>query len=139
MTQDAVVTKVLPNNMAEVVVMRTTACGSNCGSCESCIYQSELKTVARNRIDAKPGQRVVIESKTSLVFNAAMLVYVMPLVLFLLGYAVAFAAGASEGLCILVSFLALVVSAVILVLSQRAKKDESKITFDIIRYNTEAV
>ncbi len=132
MTQDAVVTKLLPNNMAEVLVMRTTACGSNCGSCESCIYQSELKTVARNRIDAKPGQKVLIESKTSLVFNAAMLVYVMPLVLFLIGYALAWALGGSEGVCILVSFTALVISGVILVLTQRAKKGESKITFDII-------
>ena len=88
--------------------------------------------MARNRIDAKPGQRVVIESKTSLVFNAAMLVYVMPLVLFLLGYALASALGAGEGLCILVSFTALVLSGVILVLTQRAKKGESKITFDII-------
>ena len=32
MTQDAVVTKVLPNGMAEVVVSRGTACGSNCGN-----------------------------------------------------------------------------------------------------------
>ena len=132
MTQDAVVTKLLPGNMAEVLVMRTTACGSNCGSCESCIYQSELKTLARNRIDAKPGQKVLIESRTSLVFNAAMLVYVMPLILFLLGYALAYALGASEGICILVSFAALIASAVILVLSQRAKKGENKITFDII-------
>lgn len=132
MTQDAIVTKLLPDNMAEVLVMRTTACGSNCGSCESCIYQSELKTVARNRIDAKPGQKVLIESKTSLVFNAAMLVYVMPLVLFLIGYALAWALGGSEGTCILVSFMALVISGVILVLTQRARKGESRITFDII-------
>ena len=33
MTQDAIVTKCLPNGMAEVVVTRTTACGSNCGNC----------------------------------------------------------------------------------------------------------
>ena len=60
MTQDAVVTRLLPNNMAEVAVARTTACGGNCPSCESCIFQSELKTLARNRIQARPGQKVVI-------------------------------------------------------------------------------
>ena len=32
MTQDAVVTKLVPDNMAEVAVARTTACGGNCGS-----------------------------------------------------------------------------------------------------------
>ena len=65
MTQEAVVTRVFPNNMAEVAVTRTTACGGNCGNCESCIFQSELKTMAKNRVSARPGQKVLIESKSS--------------------------------------------------------------------------
>ena len=132
MTQDAVVVKVLPNNMAEVAVARTTACGGNCGSCESCIFQSELRTLARNRIGARPGQKVVIESQSSRIFGAAALVYVMPIVLFLLGYAVAYNLGAGEGLCVAVSFAALVLSAVILVYSQKLRKNKNPITFDII-------
>ena len=133
MTQDGVVTKLLPNNMAEVAVARTTACGGNCGSCESCIFQSEIKTVARNLIDARPGQKVVIASKSSTVFGAAALVYLMPIVLFLLGYALAFLAGAAEEICIAVSFAALLLSGVILVLSQKHKKKQQAFTFDIIR------
>ena len=133
MTQDAVVTRLLPKGMAEVAVARTTACGGNCGSCESCIFQGEIKTVARNLIDARPGQKVVIASKTSTVFRAAALVYLMPIALFILGYALASLAGAGEGLCIAVSFAALVLSAVILVVSQRAKKNKAPFTFDIIR------
>ena len=132
MTQDAVVTKLMPRGMAEVTVVRSTACGGSCGSCESCIYQNELKTLARNKIDAQPGQKVVIESKTSVVVGAAMLVYIMPLALFLIGYALAAAAGASEGLCIAVSFAALVVGAVILVTSQKLRKNKNPITFDIV-------
>ena len=132
MTQDAVVTRVLPDGMAEVVVARTTACGSNCGNCESCIFQNELKTLARNIIGARPGQKVVIESKSSTVFSAAAMVYVMPIVLFLLGYAAAYLLGAGEGLCVLVSFAALVFSAVILVLSQKKRAKTKPITFDII-------
>ena len=93
MTQDAVVTKLLPNNMAEVAVTRTTACGGNCGSCESCIFQSELKTPARNLVGARPGQKVVIESKSSSVYKAAMLVYVLPITLVVLGYLLAYLAG----------------------------------------------
>ena len=132
MTQDAIVTKLLPHDMEEVAVTRSTACGGNCGSCESCMFQSELKAVARNLIEAKPGQRVVIESKSSRIFGAAILVYVMPLLFFLLGYALAALAGAGEGIRILVSFAALLVSAVVLVLSQRRKNDKKPITFDII-------
>ena len=133
MTQDAVVTKLLPDGMAEVAVARTTACGGSCGSCESCIFQGEIKTLARNLIDAVPGQRVVIASRSATVFGAAALVYIMPIVLFILGYALASLAGASEGVGIVVSFLALLLSAAILVWSQRKKKNQQAFTFDIIR------
>lgn len=133
MTQDAVVTRLLPDNMAEVAVARTTACGGSCGSCESCIFQGEIKTLARNRIGAKPGQRVVIESRSSKIFGAAALVYIMPIALFILGYVLASLAGAGEGVCVAVSFAALLLSAVILVLSQRMKKNKNSFTFDIIR------
>ncbi len=132
MTQDAVVTKLLPNGMAEVAVTRGTACGGNCGSCESCRFQKELHTEARNLIQAQPGQKVTIESKSSRIFGAAVLVYVMPLLFFLAGYGLAAALGASEGVKILVSFAALLVSACVLVLSQRLNRNKNPITFDII-------
>lgn len=132
MTQDAIVVKILPDDMAEVVVARATACGGNCGSCESCMFQTELRAEARNLIQAKPGQRVTISSKSSRIFGAAFLVYVMPLLFFLLGYALAAAAGAGDGIRIAVSFASLLVSALILVLSQRLNKKKKPITFDII-------
>ena len=132
MTQDAVVLKILPNSMAEVSVTRSTACGSNCGNCESCIFQSELKAIAYNRIGAKPGQHVVISSSSRTVFSAALLVYIMPLLFFLIGYAVSSAFGASEGVCILVSFFFLAVSAIVLILSQKKKGPARQITYDII-------
>lgn len=132
MTQDAVVLKILPNSMAEVVVTRSTVCGSNCGNCESCIFQSELKAIANNRIGAKPGQRVVISSSSRTVFSAALLVYIMPLLFFLVGYAVSSIFGASEGVCVLVSFFFLAVSAVVLIVSQKKKGSAKQITYDII-------
>ena len=132
MTQDAIVTKLLPNSMAEVVVTRSTACGSNCGSCESCIFQSELKALAKNRIDAKPGQRVVIESRTSKVMSAAFWVYIIPLLFFTAGFIVASLFGASEGICILTSFLFLVLGACVLVQYQRKRDADKQIQFEII-------
>ena len=132
MTQDAIVLKLLDNNMAEVAVTRATACGGNCGSCESGMFQTELRAQARNLIQAKPGQKVTIESKSSRILGAAVLVYVMPLLFFLLGYGLAAAFGAGEGTRILLSFSALIVSALVLVLSQRFNKRKKPITFDII-------
>ena len=132
MTQDAIVVKLLPNSMAEVVVTRSTACGNNCGSCESCIFQSELKTLAKNNIGAKPGQKVVIASSSKKIFSAALLVYIMPLLFFLVGFAVSSALGASEGICVLVSFLSLIISAAVLIITQRNKTGSQQISFDII-------
>ena len=137
MTQDAVVTRILSENMAEVAVARTTACGGNCPSCESCIFQSEIKTLARNRIQARPGQKVVIATKSKDIFGAAVMVYLMPIVLMLVSYALASFCGAKEGLRILMSFLALLLSAGVLVLSQRSKKNKDRIQFEIVRFAEE--
>ncbi len=52
---------------------------------------------------------------------------------FLLGYALSYLAGGSEGVCVAVSFLALLLSGLILVLSQRKKKHQQAFTFDIVR------
>ena len=131
MTQDAIVRQVFDDGMAEVVVTRSTACGSNCGNCESCIFQSELCTRAKNLIGAKPGQRVVIESKSSKIYKATLLVYILPIVLVVAGYLIA---AAAEGLCIVSSFIGLALGAAITVVSQKHKKDKDKITFDIIQF-----
>lgn len=134
MTQDAVVFRCLNDDTAEVVVTRATACGSNCGSCEACVFQNELKTVARNLIGAKPGQKVLIESKSSRVYGAILLVYIVPILLAVLGCFAAYAAGASEGICVLCTFLGFILGAVITVLTQRLKKTKSDISFDIVKF-----
>ena len=133
MTQEAVVTKLLPNNMAEVAVRRTTACGGNCGSCESCVFQNELKTPAINTAQAAPGQKVLIESQSSRIFKAAFLVYVMPLLTFLLGYLLSVLLGLGESLQIVLSFAGMLVGGVLLVLSQKKLREKDKITFEIIQ------
>lgn len=132
MTQEAVVTKVYSNGTAEVAVTRMTACGGECGACEACIFQNELKTIAKNLVDAKVGEGVIIESKTSTVFKAVLLVYVMPLILFILGYAAAAAAGASEGLRIISSFVGLIIGGFAIIWSQKLKNSKNKFTYDII-------
>ena len=132
MTNEAIVTKRMPHNTAEVAVTRRTACGGNCGSCEGCVCDSEVRAVAENPLGARPGQRVIVESRNAEVYGAVVMVYIVPLILFLAGYLIAHALGASEGVSVAVSFGALALSALILVLSQKKKK-ENAITFTIIR------
>mgnify|MGYP002581510206 FL=1 len=73
MTQNAVVTKLISRHVAEVEVERGTACGGTCESCEACVFQSRIRAEALNKVSALPGQKVVIESKTSDVLGAAAL------------------------------------------------------------------
>lgn len=134
MTQDAVVTKVLNNGMAEVAVSRGTACGSNCGNCESCVFQNELKAFAKNSIHAKPGEKVVIESLSSRIFSAAFLLYIVPFILFFIGYAVAAHYNLSEGLSILVSFAFFAVAVAVVVVYQRINKKKNPIKFEIVQF-----
>ena len=62
-----------------------------------------------------------------------LLVYIMPMVLFLLGYAIAYLLDAKEGICVAVSFAALILGAAIMVYTQRVRKNKNPITFEIIR------
>ena len=135
MTQDAVVYRCLDNKSAEVVVTRATACGSNCESCEACVFQNELKIVAYNPIGARPGQKVLIESKSSRVYGAIVLVYIVPILLAVLGCFAAYAVGASEGICVLCTFLGFLLGAVVTVMTQRLKRGRNPITFEIIKIN----
>ena len=70
-------------------MLRGTACGDDCGSCEVCHYASKIRVEAKNAIGASVGDRVEIETATSRVLGAAVLVYVVPFVLFFIGYAIA--------------------------------------------------
>ncbi|MCI6358440.1 MAG: SoxR reducing system RseC family protein [Oscillospiraceae bacterium] len=132
MTQDAVVTKLIDKRTAEVEVERGTACGGNCGSCEACVFQNKIRTTARNRISALPGQKVVIETKTSDILGAAALLYLVPFVLLFIGYAIGAALSFGQGGCILVGVAFFALGVALNVLLQR-RKNKTPITFEIIQ------
>lgn len=131
MTQNAVVIKLIDRRTAEVEVERGTACGGNCGACEACVFQNTIRAAATNKVSALPGQQVVIESRTSDVLGAAMLLYLVPFVLLFLGYAIGAALHFAEGGCILVAALFFCLGVAFNVIYQRRKKS-SGITFEII-------
>ena len=132
MTQNAVVTKLISRHVAEVEVERGTACGGTCESCEACVFQSRIRAEALNKVSALPGQKVVIESKTSAVLGAAALLYLIPFVLLFLGYAIGSAIGWGEAGCVLIGFAFFALGVAFNVVYQRRKK-ASPITFEIIQ------
>lgn len=88
MTQVATVRKLQTNGLAEVQVRRQTACGHDCADCAGCtqVITGETVVLVKNDMDARLGDVVLIESQTSKVLKAAMVVYLLPFLLFFVGY-----------------------------------------------------
>ena len=89
MTQQGTIKKLLPGGMAEIEVTRRSACGHDCAKCGGCggLETQTLYVTARNKAEANVGERVLIEGETGQVLGLAVLVYVLPIVLFFIGYA----------------------------------------------------
>ena len=90
MTQQGIIKKLLPNGLAEVEVTRRSACGHDCAKCGGCggLETQTLYVTARNHAHASVGDRVLLEGETRQVLGFAVLVYLLPLVLFFVGYGV---------------------------------------------------
>ncbi len=96
MTQIATVERILDDRYAVISVPRKTACGHDCEECAGCgVTGAAVHARARNPIGAAPGQKVVVESSTKKMLRIVALVYLIPVVLFFLGYFAAMAATAS--------------------------------------------
>ncbi len=86
-------------------VRRESACSGDCHKCAGCgAVTQTLQITASNPIGACKGDRVYVESSTATVLWAAVLVYLLPIVCFLLGYALGAAVG-HETLIAAVAFL----------------------------------
>jgi sigma-E factor negative regulatory protein RseC len=75
------------NGTATVFLQRESACSGDCHKCSGCGAAKEVMIFeARNPIGAQRGDLVVIESRTGPVMKAVGVFYVLPLVLFFLGF-----------------------------------------------------
>ena len=81
---------------AQVVHMRESACSGDCHKCSGCGAAKEtLLLTALNPIRADRGDLVVMKSESGPVLKAAAVLYVMPMILFFLGYGLGAALGLS--------------------------------------------
>ena len=72
---------------ATVVHVRQSACSGDCHKCSGCGAATEqIQLEAINAIGAQAGEFVKIESASAPVLKAAAVMYVVPMVLFFLGY-----------------------------------------------------
>ena len=87
MEQMVKVRKTHKDGTATVIHVRESACSGDCHKCSGCGAAKEAVVfTADNPIGAKRGDMVKVESSTAPVLKAAVVLYVLPLVLFFLGY-----------------------------------------------------
>ena len=139
MIQTAKVTRVMDNGTAEVAVKRQSACGHDCskcgGGCSELMVSSTVSVVAANPVQAMPGDMVRVESSTGGVLKAAVVVYLVPFILFFLGYFVCAAAQLNGGISAAVGGIGFVVGVLLAVLLDRQVRRDRSITFCITAIN----
>ena len=81
------VTRTNDDGTAQVIHIRQSACSGDCHKCSGCgAVQQKLLLDARNPIGAQPGAMVIIRAESGPVLAAAAVLYMLPLLLFFLGY-----------------------------------------------------
>ena len=135
MIQTAVVKRILSSGVAQVSLMRQLECGLSCKSCEGCPQKptDEILAQADNAVNAKVGDVVEVESNSGSAIGIAALVYLVPCIFLVLGYLLGAWLGLSEGLCVLLAFLGLVVGFVPALLLNWAIARRDKPEFTILR------
>ena len=125
MEQIVRVREVFDDGSATVIHVRESACSGDCHKCSGCGAAKEaILLTADNPIGASVGDLVMLRSETAPVLKAAAVLYMMPLVLFFAGYALAAVLNLSGGLC---GGIAFVLSIILIVLYDRrmAKKENT--------------
>ena len=134
MTQIATVEKILDADHAVISVPRKSACGHDCEECAGCgVTGAAVKARAENPIGAKPGQKVVVESSTQKMLGIVVLVYAIPVALFLIGYLAAFALGAGVGVQYAAAGLGFLLGILFAVGYDRRLRARGGLSFTIVR------
>ena len=82
------VRKIHEDGTATVIHVRESACSGDCHKCSGCGAAKEAIVLeAKNPIGARPGDLVKIEAESGPVLKAAMVMYMVPMILFFAGYA----------------------------------------------------
>lgn len=72
-------------NVAEISVVRVSACGDNCASCGGNCNLSEVRVNAISEFDLSPGDIVTMEATSKSMLMSIGIAYLLPLVLLVTG------------------------------------------------------
>lgn len=120
-----------PDGSARVMLVRQSACSGDCHQCSGCgAAQETVFFTARNPIGAVSGDLVRVQTQTGPVLKAAAVLYMLPVVLFIVGYLV----GMRWQLGGLVGLLAFALSIGLIVAYDRLVMKKKNTVYTIIGY-----
>ena len=132
MTQIATVEKILPGGFVEISVPRKFACGHDCEECAGCgMTGAAIHARAKDPVGVRPGQKVVVESATRKILGVVALVYLLPVVGFLLGYFLS--EGLAEGVRYAIAIGAAALAFLPSVACDRHAKKTEALTYTVVR------
>lgn len=131
MEQQAQVIRIVSDTVAKVAVKRKSACSGDCHTCHGCPHPDEIVMVeADNFVGAQKGDDVIVRSDTGRVLKLAAMLYLMPVVLFFLGY---FLMPGGETARLVVGGITFVIGILICVyVSRSMKKNNKEMHFAIV-------
>lgn len=132
MEQQAQVIRIVNETTARVAVKRKSACSGDCHTCHGCPHPDEIVMVdADNLVGAQKGDDVIVRSDTGRVLKLAAMLYLMPVVLFFLGY---FLTPGGEGARLGAGGTAFVIGILICIyVSHSMKKHNKEMHFSIVQ------
>lgn len=85
MNKQGVVEKI-EGNKVTIRVTRDSSCGENCAMCNACPGKNMLITL-NTHISLSVNDKVMIETNSKYVLTSAFMVYILPIILLIMGYA----------------------------------------------------
>ena len=126
--------RLMDRNRAEVEVIRQSACANNCAQCSSSCHEAvKMLVVAENSAKAAVGDPVELYTPTGRVLGTAVLVYLVPILLFLTAVLITSALKMASGLCALFSVLAFMAGVLLVVLYHRKTAARRQFTYKIVK------
>ncbi len=137
MVQNAVVKKVVGQDVVQVSLLRQMECGLHCdGACAGCGQRpkEEILALANNPIGAQPGDFVEVEPSSGHNIGLSVVVFGLPCVGLAAGYVVGQALGMGEGLSLAAAAAGLLVGFLPAVLLNRRITRSQRPEFQILKF-----
>lgn len=132
MRQIGLVNKIDGDN-ALIIIKRATACGEHCASCRAGCVNTKKVVIAKNTVDAKVGDTIILDMPDADVIRAAVFVYMLPLFFMIVSYIIGYGLLRSELKGIFLAFGVMIITFFFVKLFDLRSKKVGKYQITIVK------